>query len=236
MRISQAPTTITDIPATILDGVGVAQDLPGEPALKLSEDAPRVRPWAFYDWEHDDWGQNYFETLDILEINGPVLDGNNWTLLEHHLRARQRARPCGRAACTRLQRSRSGVEYRWSMPDIFLHVPAGTRSFEMKIRSIAPKPQTVTVSAGDHVLGKVTLDDQSWVTMKYALPPPQTPAAHWVHVNVDPPWRAPGSKRACSACRRATSCSPPEPCYTADVTSGFFLMVRQGSWTLRTDA
>ncbi len=44
VRTSHAPTTITDIPATILDGVGVAQDLPGEPALKLSENASARAP------------------------------------------------------------------------------------------------------------------------------------------------------------------------------------------------
>ena len=31
-----------------------------------------------YDWEHDDWGENYFDTLDIVNITGAVLDGNNW--------------------------------------------------------------------------------------------------------------------------------------------------------------
>ena len=41
------------------------------------------------------------------------------------------------------------------MPDVFFHVPAGARTFEMKVRSVAPKPQTVTVSDGDQVLGKV---------------------------------------------------------------------------------
>ena len=40
----------------------------------------------------------------------------------------------------------------------------------MTIRSIAPKPQTVTVRAGDQVLGKVTLDDQSWVTDEARAP------------------------------------------------------------------
>ena len=124
VRISHAPTTITDIPATILDGVGVAQNLPGEPALKLSEDAPRVRPWAFYDWERDDWGQNYFATLDIVEINGRCarrkqLDADRTRIYEP---------TAGEAARTRglyeVHRSRSGLEYRWSMPDVFLHVPA----------------------------------------------------------------------------------------------------------------
>ena len=81
------------------------------------------------------------------------------------------------------------------MPDFFFHLPATTRSFEMKIRSVAPKPQVVTISAGDRVLGTVTLDDQSWVPIKYALPAPQIPAAHWLHVNVQPSWRSPGTTR-----------------------------------------
>jgi hypothetical protein len=123
-----------------------------------------------------------------------VLDGNSWTLIDTIYEP-----AAGEAARTRglyeAHRSRSGVEYRWSMPDIFFHVAPSTRSFEMKVRSVAPKPQIVTVSVGDQVLGKVTLGDQSWVTLKYALPPPRTPATHWVHVNADPPWRTPGTTR-----------------------------------------
>ena len=141
VRISQAPTTITDIPATILDGVGLTQSMPGEPALKLPEDARRVRPWAYYDWERDDWGQNYFPSLDIVDIDGRVLDGNNWTLLNTIYEP-----TAGAAARTRglyeAQTNRAGVDYQWSMPNIFFHVPASTRTFEMKVRSVAPKPQT----------------------------------------------------------------------------------------------
>ena len=185
----------------------MAPDLPGEPALKLSEDAARARPWAFYDWEHDDWGANYFETLDILEIRGPVTDGNNWTLLKTIYRPR-----AGEALRTRglyeVHRSRSGLEYRWSMPDIFVHAPDRARSFEMKVRSIAPTPQTVTVSVADRVVGTVTLADQSWVTIKHVLPPPQTPDTHWVHVHVDPPWRAPGSPRPLGVQTRDVIVSP----------------------------
>jgi Sulfatase len=194
VRVSRAPTTITDIPATILDGVGVTRNLQGEPALKLSEDASRVRPWAYYDWERDDWGQNYFPTLDLIEIDGRVLDGNSWTLIKTVYEPGS-----GEAKRTRglyeVHHSRAGVDYRWSMPNIFFHVPATARSFEMKIRSVAPKPQTATISAGDQVLLHVTLADQSWVTIKHALPAPLRPDANWVHVNVDPSWRAAGSTR-----------------------------------------
>jgi hypothetical protein len=207
VRISRAPTTITDIPATILGGVGLAQDLPGEAVLNLSEDAPRVRRWAFYDWEHDDWGANYFDALDIVEIKGSVADGNNWTLLNTIY-----GPGAGEAVRTRglyeVHRSRSGLVYRWSMPDIFVHVPVGARSFEMKVRSIAPKPQTVTVSLADRVLGTVTLADQSWVTIKHALPPPQNTEGHWVHAHVDPLWRAPGSSRVLGVQTRDVIFSP----------------------------
>ncbi len=194
VRTSLAPTTITDIPATVLDGVGVTHTMPGEPALKMSETAPRVREWAMYDWEHDDWRQRYFEALDLLEINGRVLDGKSWKL-------NSTAYPptSSEAARTRglydTQRNRSGLEYRWSSPNLFFHLTPDIRSFEMKVRSIAPEPRTVTVSAGDRVLGTVTLNDPSWVTLKHALPSPENPAAHWVHVSVDPPWRPRGEAR-----------------------------------------
>ena len=194
VRSSPAPTTITDIPATVLGGVGLAHSMPGEPALTLSPTGPRTRPWATYDWEHEGWAQNSFETLDILEVDGRVLDGNSWTFIDtvYGPTADAASRTRG---LYQVQRSRSGVEYRWSEPEIFFHLAPSIRSFEMKIRSIAPEPRTVTVSAGDHVLGKVTLNDQSWVTLKHALPSPENPAANWVHVNVDPPWQPRGEAR-----------------------------------------
>jgi hypothetical protein len=123
----------------------------------------------------------------------------------------RRARPAialALIAAGLVHRRRSGLEYRWSMPDIFFHVSAATRSFEMKVRSIAPTPQTVTVSAGEQVLGKVTLEDQSWVTIKHTLPPPHNPAANWVHVNADPPWRSPGTARLLGVQTREVIFSP----------------------------
>jgi hypothetical protein len=194
VRNSPAPTTITDIPATVLSGVGVAHTMPGEPALTLSPTDPRTRPWATYDWEHEGWAQNSFETLDILKVDGRVLDGNSWTFVDtiYGPTANAASRTRG---LYQVQKSRSRVEYRWSEPDIFFHLAPGIRSFEMKIRSIAPEPRTVTVSAGDRLLGRVTLKDQSWVTLKHVLPPPGNPAAHWVHVNVDLPWKPRGEAR-----------------------------------------
>ncbi|HKY22626.1 MAG TPA: sulfatase-like hydrolase/transferase [Vicinamibacterales bacterium] len=194
VRVSEAPTSITDIPGTVLEGIGVAHALPGVPALTLADHAPRSRAWAMYDWEHEDWSQQYFDTLDILQIDGRVLDGANWKLIEtiYAGAATEAARARG---LYETHRSRSGVEYRWSMPNVFFHVRPGTRVFEMKVRSIAAIPQTVTVSAGDRVLGVFALKDQSWVTLKHALPPPKNPDVNWVHVKIEPPWRPRGTGR-----------------------------------------
>ena len=80
LRVSRAPTAITDIPITVADVLGVPHQFPGEPALKFAEDAARARSFGLYDWENDDWRSNYFEHLDILEINGRLRDGISWAL------------------------------------------------------------------------------------------------------------------------------------------------------------
>jgi hypothetical protein len=194
VRVSYAPTAITDIPATVLDAMGVKHDLPGASVLGLAEDAARPRVFTMYDWEHDDWGQQYFEALDVMEVRGRLLDGNSWTPVAaiYSPEATDEARLRG---LYDLQRSRSGVEYRWSMPQAFLHVPPDARAFEIKIRSIAPTPQTVTVAYGDREIDKRTLADQSWVTLRHALPASATPDMRWVHLTVDPPWRPRGERR-----------------------------------------
>lgn len=207
VRVSYAPTAITDIPATALGALGVKHSLPGESALELAEDAPRQRVFTMYDWEHDDWSQRYFEALDIMEVRGRLLDGNNWTLAGsiYSPEATEDARLRGLYDS---QRSRSGVEYRWSMPQAFLQAPAGARGFEMKIRSIAPTPQTVTLAFADRELAKVTLTDQSWVTLKHPLPATADPNLRWVQLRVDPSWRPRGERRTLGVQTRDLNWAP----------------------------
>ena len=187
VRISHAPTMISDIPATVLDGLGVVHRFPGEPALKLADDAVRLRPWAFYAWENEDWSRSYFDALDILELNGSVLDGNRWKLSDSIYAPRSTAEVRTRNVFD-TQRSRSGITYRWTAPVAFFHAPPDARGLEMKIRSIAPTPQTVTFLVGDHVLDKVTLRDQAWITFNQTLPSDGSQATRWVELRVDPGW------------------------------------------------
>jgi hypothetical protein len=194
VRVSNAPTTISDVSATVLDAAGLPRMLPGEPALKLAEDAQRVRGFGMYDWEDDGWKQPYFDALDVLELRGPAVDGNSWKLVDslYPPDANEVNRTRG---VHEVQRSRAGFQYRWSSPHGFFHAPPQARSFEIEIRSIAPKPQIVTLAAAGRVLDTITLSDHEWVTVKGALPPPATPATNWLELHVDPPWRPRGEAR-----------------------------------------
>jgi hypothetical protein len=169
--------------------VGVAPRMPGEPALKLADNATRKRQWAFYDWEHEDWNASHFEALDVMEIDGRVIDGNSWRFVSSIYAPT--AGPETRArGVYETQRSSGGFLYRWTSPHGFFHAPPDARRFEMQVRSIAATPQTVTFVADGRVLQTLTLSDQSWVTVKQALPPPPSPEANWLELRVDPPWRA----------------------------------------------
>jgi hypothetical protein len=194
VRVSNAPTTISDVAATVLDAAGAPRTLPGEPALKLAENAERVRGFGMYDWEDDGWKQPYFDALDVMEIRGPSIDGNSWRLVDSLYPP-----DSGDVNRTRgvheVQRSRSGVVYRWTSAHGFFHAPPQARGFEIAIRSIAPTPQRVTFVAAGQELHTVTLADQEWLTVKGALPPPASPATNWLEVHVDPPWRPRGEAR-----------------------------------------
>ena len=191
VRISYAPTAISDIPATVMDILGVRHNLPGEPALKLPENASRTRTFAMYDWEG--WTTPYFDALDVMDIDGRVLDGDSWSL-----KASFYAPDTGEEARTRglyqRQRNAQGVVYRWGSPHVFLHAPSTARSFEVTVRSIADKAQTVTVSVGDRVIDRLTLGDHAWVTLKQTLPVVSDRSNLWVALTVDPSWKPRGSR------------------------------------------
>ena len=66
---------------------------------------------------------------------------------------------------------------------------------QLQVRSIAPTPQTVTLSIADREVAKVTLSDQSWMTLRQPLPKDASGDATWVELRVDPTWRPRGETR-----------------------------------------
>ena len=79
LRISMAPTAITDIPATIADLAGLTPGLfPGEPALRLDPDARRARTFAFHSWRNADWRREYMDALHVFSVDGPIHEARSW--------------------------------------------------------------------------------------------------------------------------------------------------------------
>lgn len=191
IRISYAPSAISDVPATVLDILGLRHNLPGEPALKLAENGSRTRTFAWYDWEG--WTTPYFDALDIMEINGRVLDGGSWSL-KHSFYAPGQGDEARARGLYERHRNARGVVYRWGSPHVFLHAPETARSFEVTVRSIADKPQTVTLSVDDRVIDRITLSDHQWVTITRPLPAVSDRSNLWIALTVSPSWKPRGSR------------------------------------------
>jgi hypothetical protein len=197
LRISGAPTTITDIPATVMETLGLKNPFPGTSALKLDERIPRKRSFAVYPWRTSEWVADYFPHMDIFTIDGRVGDGNAWkaedAVYAPDVDAGGRAR-----GMFRPERSSSGLTFRWSRPTAYLHAPSNARGVELTVRSVAATPQTVTVEMRGEIIDRVTLDDHEWRTLRYAITPrPKSSStdSEWVTLRVDPAWRPPGDGR-----------------------------------------
>ena len=196
VRISEAPTQITDIPATIVDTLGLKNPFPGTSALKLDEHAPRPRQFASYLWSSAEWQADFFPYLDVFTVNGPIAEGRAWRAEEPiyapHTTAEGRSR-----GFYRPERGAPGETFRWSSPLGYLHQPKEARGVELKVRSNADKPQTLTVEMRGKVIDTRVLSDHEWHALSYSIPPSKsTPAGgEWIMLKVDPAWKVRGDRR-----------------------------------------
>lgn len=196
VRISEAPTTIGDIPATIAGTLGLSHPFPGTSAVELDEHAPRPRQYALYSWRSALWHESYFPYMDVFTVDGRVTDGSAWTLTESLYAPATAPEPRSRGF-HRPNQSTPGQLQRWTFPVAYLHQPRAARGFELQVRSGADKPQTITIEARGAVIDRKTLSDHEWHTLTYTLPPsPTTPAdGEWITLRIDPPWKAPRDRR-----------------------------------------
>jgi len=196
IRISDAPSAITDIPATIVDTLGLKNPFPGTSALKLDEHAARPRQFAIYLWSSAEWQADFFPYMDVFTVDGHVVKGGDWKPEEPIYAPKTTAEGRSRGFY-RPERGGPGETFRWSMPLALLHQPADAKGVELKVRSSADRPQTLTVEMRGKVIDTRVLSDNDWHSLSYAIPPSTSPApgGDWVVLRVDPPWRVRGDRR-----------------------------------------
>jgi hypothetical protein len=196
VRISEAPTAITDIPATIADTLALENPFPGRSALKIDEHAPRTRQFAVYLWSSAEWRAEFFPYMDVFTVDGRVIDGSAWKSEEPIYAPKTTAEGRSRGFY-RPERGSQGQTFRWSSPRAFLHQPPDARRVELTVRSASDQPQTLTVELRGKVIDTRVLSDQEWHTLTYSIPESSSAPAggEWLVLRVDPPWKVRGDRR-----------------------------------------
>jgi hypothetical protein len=79
LRVSMAPTQITDVPATIADLAGMPSQLfPGVPAFSVPSGTVRERRFAYHTWQNADWRREYVDSLYLFSVTGPIHRRESW--------------------------------------------------------------------------------------------------------------------------------------------------------------
>lgn len=170
LTVSTAPTTMTDLPATLFDGLGLAHDYSGESALKLAQDAPRQRFFAHYRWHQENWQAAYFNILQLFSVDGPGLRGSSWrardVLFSPELQLAEKRIDFGKSRFREHlglgwgpDESATDSDYVWAMgslSQVFLSLPQG--QLELRWRFETPTfnvPKAIIVRLDDQLLGTI---------------------------------------------------------------------------------
>ena len=66
----------------------------------------------------------------------------------------------------------------------------------LRVRSVAPFPQTVSIKLNGAEIDRLTLTDHAWRPLRYQLPPRVRESAYYkVELEVGPVWRPPNDGR-----------------------------------------
>ncbi|OGR15214.1 MAG: hypothetical protein A2341_09000 [Deltaproteobacteria bacterium RIFOXYB12_FULL_58_9] len=190
LQISHLPTMLTDVPATIADLLGLAQDLPGRSAFAEGEKPTRLRHYFNYTWRNENWQAEYLRNLDTYVVAGSVYDERAWSMQG------RRFRPGLRLSTLKVdmgeENSRAFMGEGWSADEqvvigqptsvvwalgptaaIFNGLPAGAT--EMTARFLTPKydsPEIITILVDSKEIGswKIAGDGAQFKSHRINLP------------------------------------------------------------------
>ena len=179
LRTSDAPTAITDLPATLLDLAELPNTLRrGTSVLALDPATPRERTYAHYEWgRRNNWASPYFDVLHVFSVNGRVTSPEAWRHRQALFQpsddreAQRRAQRLGLHAVEDGTAGRTGGRvYRTDDYAVFYAAPDTRRiTFDVRKASTARSPRTVTVRIDGDVVGEQRLADETWRSLAYPV-------------------------------------------------------------------
>ena len=201
LRTTGAPTSITDVPATLLDLADLPNTLQrGTSALALHPAASRERTFATYDGEGT-WRRPYYDLLHVFAVNGRVTDPEAWRYQRAVFAPTRDRAAQWRAHRVGLRPDQAGPPapsvrqvYRVAEYAAFFVRPDTRRvSFDLRKAAHVPSPQSVTVRVDGRMAGRHRLTDDAWRTLDYAVSPRGADDSPFcVELFVRPGWRDAG--------------------------------------------
>ncbi len=85
MRVSGAPTSVVDVPATIGDLLSLKTQFNGRPVFSISDEAPRLRRHLYYRFGMNPDAEGYLFPIMEYGVYGSTLDASAWFLRAKHL-------------------------------------------------------------------------------------------------------------------------------------------------------
>ena len=175
LQISHAPTSITDVPATLLDLAGLPDTLGrGASVVEIDASAPRQRTYAHH---HAEARPNRFlEYLYVFSLNGRINDRDAWSYDRTEFgptddrAAQRRQHQVGLIASPDDGAQEAGARvYRTERYAVF-YAAAETSHVTLDVRRMPAMTasQTVTVRINGNIVGQHVLADD-WQTLSYPV-------------------------------------------------------------------
>lgn len=177
LSVSHAPTSHVDLPATVLDLLDLRADAPAESEsmFRRHREVPRTRSFGMYDLR-ERFPTKYFTRMDVMSIEGRVVDAAGWIPRESIWRPDMRLEADeidfgtdagdphvgeGWAEHRRESLWRSGevtfVRALARRAVIFATLPAGESELVLRVASAYRAPQTLRVDVDGRTVARLTL-------------------------------------------------------------------------------
>ena len=194
-QTSYAPTSITDVPATLLD----LADLPGTlghgaSVLRIDPAEPRQRTYA-----HKPPGGRpspFYNVLYVFSVNGRVTDPDAWSYdrsvfgLADDRAAQRREHQIGLFPDQDGTASQDGTRiYRTDEYAVFYAAPENSHvAFDVRRIPTMATAQTVTVRVDGDIVDQLLLTDDAWHTLSYPVEARSSDSPFCIELLPSPVW------------------------------------------------
>ena len=193
LQTSYAPTSITDVPATLFDLAGLPDAMGrGASVLRIDPAAPRQRTYA----HHGHQPPRFLDFLYVFSVNGQVRDPDAWSYHRtvfgptDDRAAQRRERQIGLSADPDDAAAEAGAHtYRTDGYAVFYAAPENSRvTFDVRRMPAMATTQTVTVRIDGDIVDQHVLADDAWHTLSYPVEARSEDSPFCIELLTSPVW------------------------------------------------